>query len=165
MAANEQRGEFDIVLEGVTYGMRPGWEAIEAFETSTGRPVQQLAAMARAGGLSLSAAATIVTECIKGWGRNRGDETVRGFQAENIKPLLVEAGLMVVNTRLSLMLFMAATGGLTSSGEIKAVPKKPTAAADAASAESPAPPSAGPRKRSGKAPRSNSGARSKRGGR
>jgi hypothetical protein len=34
--SNEARGEFEIELEGVKYGMRPSYDAIVAFEEGTG---------------------------------------------------------------------------------------------------------------------------------
>lgn len=154
MAANEERGEFDIELGGVTYAMRPSWEAVEAFERAIGHASQRLYALAAAGDLQLSDSATIVTECIRAWGKSTGDRAVQAFRVEKVKPLLHEAGTLIVNKRLSLMLFLSITGGLDSKGERKASASSGAATdqtgADG-SAGSPVQPSAGRPRRSGKA--------------
>ena len=149
MAANEERGEFEIVLDGAPYVMRPSWEAIQAFEPATGRSLLQLAADAERSSLSLSQCAIIVTECVRAWGKQEGITSARGFKAENVAPLLVEAGMFVIQPKLALMLYMAATGGLDASGKMKAALKNPKTADGAGSAGSPAPRSGGNRRTSG----------------
>jgi hypothetical protein len=154
MAANEERGEFDIELGGAVYGMRPSWEAVESFERATGHGSQRLYALASAGDMQLADSATIITECIRAWGKSTGDKAVQAFRVEKITPLVHEAGILLVNKRLALMLFLSITGGIDSKGEIKASTSSgaATAATGAGgSAGSPAQPSAGRPRRSGKA--------------
>nr|WP_294069661.1 hypothetical protein [Sphingomonas sp.] len=150
MAANEERGEFELKLGPATYGLRPSWEAIQAFELGTGKSLMQLAGEADRGALALSSAAIIVTECMRAWGRALGNTSARGAQVENVTPMLMEAGIYLVQPRLALMLYMAATGGLTSSGEAKAAPAKEEASTENASKASPAPRSGGGRGNSGR---------------
>lgn len=165
--ANEVRGEFEITLEGVTYGMRPSHTAIVAYETATGRSTSILAAQARAQAMSLADMAIIVTECVKAWGLATKHSAAPHFQSARVAELLVESdgGLMLAMSRLSLMLFVAATGGVTSAGEKKAMStKSEPETPDAGTQASPRRRSGGPRKPSGKAPRASSGRRGKSGG-
>lgn len=117
--ANEARGEFEIELEGVSYGMRPSFEAIVAFEKATGQALLDLTRAASGQSLTVTDAAAIVTECCKAWGRATGDRSAANFNAGRVGELLIETGMLFVMKRLELMLFMAATGGVTSSGEVK----------------------------------------------
>jgi hypothetical protein len=128
--ANEDRGEFEIVFEGATYVMRPSWEAIHAFEAATGRSVVQLAGEANDSALQLKAMASIITECVKAWGREVDNVSARGFNVDRVMQLIVEEGALLVVKRLALMLFMAATGGVTSSGEAKPLTTTATSEAD-----------------------------------
>lgn len=142
---NEERGEFEIELGGATYGMRPSFEAISAFEKATGRSLLQLASDAERQALSIEACAAIVTECVKAWGASEKHPSAGAFSAKKIGPLLMggPGGILFIQGRLQLMLFMAATGGVDAKGGVKAQATAPSAevmTADAdASAESPAP--------------------------
>lgn len=174
--ANEQRGEFDIDLAGKLYPMRPTWEAIVAFEApraldeagksigGTGKSLQLLASEANRKVLASGDSAIIVTECVKAWARAEGDKNAARFVPEKVGPLLLQApgGLLLVQNRLAALLFMAVTGGITASGEVKAATAKretddetgaTTKVRPDGSAGSPARPSAGRRKASGKARR------------
>lgn len=150
--ANEERGEFEIELVGIAYGMRPTFEAIQAFEGVDGLSLTQMAVAASRGGLSVRACAIVVAETVRAWGKAEGNTSARGFQAEVVGPLLVSEGIVDVQTVLAEMLFLAATGGMTPEGKRKAVPTNPKAADDAGSAEPPARRSGGRRGSGGKAP-------------
>lgn len=132
MTVNEARGEFEIMLEGVTYGLRPSYEAIVAFEKATGMSLLESARATSNQSLSVPAAAEIVTACMKAWGAAAGTEASReqkvaaAVDVPRVGALLVEEGMLLVTKRLEVMLFMAATGGVTSQGEAKAMPTTPT---------------------------------------
>ena len=126
MAANATRGEISVEMEGVEYVLRPSFEAISAFETQTNRSLIDLARAAGDGQLKMGEAAVIVTECIKAHGRAVDDKGMASFNPKRVGELIQEAdgGLLIVMKRLELLLFMAATGGYTASGEVKATTKK-----------------------------------------
>ena len=151
--ANEERGEFEIELAGIKYGMRPTFEAIQAFEGVDGLQLTQMAVAASRGGLSVRACAIVVAECVRAWGKAENVTAARAFQADAVGPMLVTEGIVDTQTVLADMLFLAATGGLTVEGKRKAAPKNPKTADDAGSVESPAPRSGGRRASGGKAPR------------
>lgn len=125
MTANKTRGEVSLGLEGVEYVLRPSYEAISAFETQTNRSLIDLARAAGDGELKLSESAIIVTECIKAHGRAIDDKAMAAFNAARVGELILQAdgGLLIAMKRLELLLFMAATGGYTGSGEVKATTK------------------------------------------
>lgn len=125
MTANATRGEVSLELEGVEYVLRPSYEAISAFETQTNRSLIDLARAAGDGELKLSESAIIVTECIKAHGRATDDKALAAFNAARVGELILQAdgGLLIAMKRLELLLFMAATGGYTGSGEVKATTK------------------------------------------
>lgn len=125
MTANATRGEVSLELEGAEYVLRPSYEAISAFETQTNRSLIDLARAAGDGELKLSESAIIVTECIKAHGRATDDKALAAFNAARVGELILQAdgGLLIAMKRLELLLFMAATGGYTGSGEVKATTK------------------------------------------
>lgn len=125
MTANKTRGEVSLELEGAEYVLRPSYEAISAFETQTNRSLIDLARAANDGELKLSESAIIVTECIKAHGRAIDDKAMAAFNAARVGELILQAdgGLLIAMKRLVLLLFMAATGGYTGSGEVKATTK------------------------------------------
>lgn len=125
MTANKTRGEVSLELEGAEYVLRPSYEAISAFETQTNRSLIDLARAAGDGELKLSESAVIVTECIKAHGRAIDDKAMAAFNAARVGELILQAdgGLLIAMKRLELLLFMAATGGYTGSGEVKATTK------------------------------------------
>ncbi|WP_174286632.1 hypothetical protein [Sphingomonas bacterium] len=122
MLANEERGEFDIELAGGTFSMRPSWDAIQAFEKGTGRSLLVLAGQAAAKALDTRSMATIVVECVAAWGRAKGIMSAQGFDIDRTAGMIMDSpgGPLVLCERLRLMLYMAATGGITSSGEVRA---------------------------------------------
>lgn len=125
MAANKTRGEVSLELEGQEYVLRPSFEAISAFEAQTNRSLIDLARAAGDGQLKTGEAAIIVTECIRAHGRAIDDKAMTAFNSARVGELILQAdgGLLIVTKRLELLLFMAATGGYTGSGEVKATGK------------------------------------------
>lgn len=125
MAANKTRGEISLELDGCEYVLRPSFEAISAFEAQTNRSLIDLARAAGEGQLKTGEAAIIVTECIRAHGRATDDKAMASFNTSRVGELMIEAdgGLLIVTKRLELLLFMAATGGYTGSGEVKAAKK------------------------------------------
>jgi hypothetical protein len=128
--ANEARGELSLSLEGVEYGLRPSYTAQEAVETALGKSIEELAMAADRGRLLLVETATIAGEFIREWGRQTGDKGVAAFNDRRLKEVIVEEGSMIVSRRLGIALYMAVSGGVTATGEVKPV---------AAASPSPAP--------------------------
>ena len=125
MTANPTRGEVSLELEGQEYVLRPSYEAISAFEAQTDRSLIDLARAAGDGQLKMNEAAIIATECIKAHGRAIDDKAMAAFKPSRVGDLILQAegGLLIAVKRLELLLFMAATGGYTGSGEVKAPTK------------------------------------------
>ncbi len=130
-AANELRGEVDLILEGQRFVLRPSYTAIVAMEKKTGLPLIQLAQLAEQAALSLEAQAIVVTELVRAWGReivvdeyaSAADKAIatsaRGANADSIGELLYPVGVLAVQPRLQLVLGMAVSGGCLPSGELK----------------------------------------------
>ena len=137
--ANEVRGEFDIVLAGTTYPLRPSFTAIVAFEQITGRSQFELADDAQRGRLDLMSMAAIVSECVAAWGREAKVVSAQGWDLERTAGMIMEAdgGALIISKQLAVMLFMAATGGVSASGEAKPAPAAKPAEASAAKTRSP----------------------------
>lgn len=95
-AANPQRGEVDILLDGKSYPMRPSYETMVAIEKELG----SLMAVARRfrsegeGGITIREAAVIVTEGVKAAGKARKDTMLSGFQVDVVGRKIFEAGLL-----------------------------------------------------------------------
>lgn len=124
--ANETRGEIALDLSDKEYVLRPTYQAIQAIEAKTGKG---LLALARdAAELTLSDASTIATECIKAHGKHVGDELMAKYSADKIGQMMLETdgGLAACLGRLSALLMVAATGGYTASGELKAAKEEAT---------------------------------------
>lgn len=133
MPANEVRGEISIKLaDGVEYVLRPSFEAIVAFEAETGRGLFDLARAADNGMLTMTEAAAIVTQCIRAQGKAMHDQNLIGVNAKKVGALIVaaEGGLFLAMKRLNTLLFIAATGGYSPTGEVRAAAAEasPTAA-------------------------------------
>lgn len=111
MTANNLRGELTITLEGVEYPLRPSFTAIVAIEDKSGKSLQELAIAADGGGLSLQQMAVIVVEAMSAYGRANGRNDLVGWKYERVAELLFDAGLMIVQPRIALLLAMALTGG------------------------------------------------------
>lgn len=120
--ANADRGEIALALDGVQMVMRPSYEAILAFEASTGKGIFDLANAAVAGRLTLGETAQIAAECIRAWGRATGDRGYAGSTPANVGRLIMESpgGLRVAMSDVGGMLALAVTGEYTASGELKA---------------------------------------------
>lgn len=125
--ANETRGEIALDLGGREFVMRPTYQAISAIESKTGRGILALAR--DAADLSLSDAAIIAAECIKAHGKHVGDDMMANYAPAKIAEMMIEAegGIAACLGRLSALLMVAATGGYTASGELKAAKDQATA--------------------------------------
>ena len=128
MADADTRGHIDLTLDGRLFTLRPSYTAITAFERQTGKGLLGLARDAQAGELSLDDTAVIVTECVRAWGIEVDDLGARNAAPRKIAELIIESdgGLANVLGVLTVLLALAATGGMTSSGEVKAPAKTTT---------------------------------------
>lgn len=126
MTANPERGEIEVDIEGVPHVLRPSYEAIVAIEKATGRGLVQLAQAAGDGSLAVDDAAIIVTECVRAHGRATGNRDLTEYRVGTVAAALVETGVIQVQKRLELLLYLAVTGGYTAKGEAKAPPVRPT---------------------------------------
>ncbi|KQO51409.1 hypothetical protein [Sphingomonas sp. Leaf257] len=130
--ANAVRGEVDLVLDGQSFVLRPSYTAIVAMEKKTGLALLQLTQLAEQGVLTQEAQAIVVTELVRGWGREQvldeyssASERSRvtahkGVNVDTIAELLFPVGVMAVQPRIAIVLGLAATGGCLPSGEAKA---------------------------------------------
>ncbi|QUT08432.1 hypothetical protein KFK14_17680 [Sphingobium phenoxybenzoativorans] len=116
--ANALRGEFDLVLEGEAYTLRPSYEAIIAFERGTGKTLLELARASDALAISLEESSVVVTECIRAYGRET-QSSLQAVQLQRITEMVYEAGLVEVVARLGVILWMAVSGGCAASGKAK----------------------------------------------
>lgn len=132
-SASEERGELALTLEGAEYVLRPSYEAIDAFEGKTGKGLLELAQLALSGKLRAGELAQVAAECIRAWGRATDQASMAAVNARRIAELIVESegGMAGAMGILSAMLSMAATGGYTAQGEMKAGATKTTAEAPA----------------------------------
>lgn len=124
--ANETRGEIALDLSGKEYVLRPTYQAISAIESKTGKG---LLALARdAADITLADAAIIATECIKAHGQHIGDDMMAKYSANKIAEMMLETegGIAACLGRLTALLMVAATGGYTASGELKAAKEMAT---------------------------------------
>ncbi|MDO7843455.1 hypothetical protein [Sphingomonas immobilis] len=117
----EDRGEFSLVLDGATYGLRPSYEAIEAVEAATGQGLIDLARAGLAAKLSLAVTSQVATEFIRAWGRANGDKGASGANAPRIAKLILnsDGGFHAALQTLSGVLSLAVTGGFDAEGEMK----------------------------------------------
>lgn len=132
-AAEELRGEVDLVLDGQRFVLRPSYAAIVAMEKKTGRSLLELATMAEQTVLPQETQAVVTTELVRAWGRGLAlDEyasaadraiatSAKGASADTMGELLYGVGAMAVQPRLAVVLGMALTGGCLPSGEAKPV--------------------------------------------
>lgn len=126
------RGEIEIDLEGVPHVLQPSFHAQVAIEKQTGRSIEQLAHAAGSGGLSITDAAIIVTECVNA--HHRAAKKPATYQADRVGECIVETGKLVIVKRLELLLFLAVTGGYTASGERRTLPTTVSTAGSVATA-------------------------------
>jgi len=123
--AIEDRGEIAITLDGVEMVLRPTFEAITAFEASTGKGLMVLAEEAVARRLTLGEVVQIATESIRAWGRATQNRDASGAQSGRIAELILDSpeGFAGALQAVGSMLALAATGGYTAMGEVKAATK------------------------------------------
>lgn len=119
---SEERGELSIMLDGMEMGLRPSYEAIVAFEASTGKGLLELTRAALDGKMPLGVLAQVVTECVRAWGRATQQPSIAASNAVRIGQLIAEAdgGVARVLGIVSGVLSMAVTGNFTAAGEVKA---------------------------------------------
>lgn len=164
MTANPIRGEVDIDLAGITFTLRPSYEAIVACEGQLGLALTEMALAADRGALSIGDTAAIVTELVRAWGKETGSNAARGVNVKKVGQLIFEMGVMTALPRVAIVLLKAASGGVDASGKDRPIPTTIPSSIGENSQGSPPPPSDGPPASSGRRRRMNSGPRSKPGG-
>lgn len=127
-AANEDRGELSLILDGTPMVMRPTYEALTEIEQTLDRGLVDLARDALAAKLKLGETAQIATACIRAWGRDVGDKGAAGASATRIARLIMDSdgGVHDATQTIAGMLSLAVTGGYTSAGEPKPSTMKTT---------------------------------------
>ena len=131
--ANAVRGEFELVLGGITYAIRLSYAAIVAAEKACGRSIVELAIAASRNALSVSELAAVATEGIRAHGRETGDGGSLYAQVERIGELIVEEGIHLAMKTLGDALAEAVTGGVVAAtGKPKATATTPGEATPAA---------------------------------
>lgn len=125
--ANAVRGEIALDLGGREFVLRPTYQAIQAIESKTGKGILVLARDTAE--LTVADAAVIAAECIKAHGKHVGDDMMASYTPAKIGEMMLEAegGVAACLGRLSALLMLAATGGYTASGELKAAKDQATA--------------------------------------
>lgn len=128
---NAVRGEATIDLDGETFGLRPSYEAIVALEASTGKGLLQLARESVAGMLTSGEVAQVACEFMRAWGRENDNEGAAKSNPRKVGMLVQDnGGVAAAMGKVSAVLTMAATGGYTASGEVKAAKTTGNRAAD-----------------------------------
>lgn len=115
--ANPHRGEHLLQLAGVTYKLRPSYEAIIEMEEATGLSLTELTGKADRHGLKVPEVAKIAAALIRGGAE---DPLTRAVSADLLGPQIYEQGVISVVIRVTLCLSDAVGGGRTASGEVKA---------------------------------------------
>lgn len=123
--ANAARGEFELVLAGKTYCLRPSYAAQVAIEEALDQSMIELLRRANMCALQLGELGVVVGAYIRA-GAEEADKITRAVADERIAELIYEEGVTAVYPVLTLLLAAAVTGGRTSSGEAKAVTETPT---------------------------------------
>jgi hypothetical protein len=120
--ANKTRGESGIVLDGVSYVLRPSFEALEAIEDETGKGLGRLLAEATRGDLTVKATATVITECIRAQGRATGDDGMAKVNTDKIGKLMMtmDGGYVAALGIIIDLISTALTGGYSVEGEVVA---------------------------------------------
>ena len=111
MAANPERGEVEITLDGKTYPMRPSFEAMQRIEHQTGRQLMRMVMDFRDHGLSLTECSVIVAEGIKAAGRDRDDKLMQSVKTDKIGEMIYENGIMEAVPACMEFLMNALNGG------------------------------------------------------
>lgn len=115
--ANPDRGEHELTLADVTYRLRPSHTALKAIEKKTEKSILALTRLGNVGEVSLVHLGIIAAELIRAGAE---DEMTRRVDADRISELIMEEGILSANTRLTLCLLDAATGGRDAEGNVKA---------------------------------------------
>jgi hypothetical protein len=115
--ANKDRGEHLLELAGVTYKLRPSYDAIVEMEEATGLSLVDLTRKADRHGLSLPETAKVAAALIRA---GADDPLTRMVSADVLGGQIYEQGVISVVIRLTLCLSDAVGGGRTASGEVKA---------------------------------------------
>jgi hypothetical protein len=122
--ANEERGEATITLEGVEYGLRPSFTAIQAIEQKTEQSIFALALRASALELSTAALGVVFGETMRAWGKANPESTegkvAAAVKDERVAELIFDEGVKAASQIAGWLLRAALTGGATSVGELKA---------------------------------------------
>ena len=113
--ANPERGEVDLTLGGVTYLLRPSYEAMRAIERQTGKTLLQLSvsvAGGRYGGLTLDEMGIILLEGIKAGVNpaNDADKIKLSYSAAKLAEIAY-SDYMATNMALERFLVNAISGG------------------------------------------------------
>lgn len=119
--ANAERGEHEIVLAGTTYRLRPSHEAMKLIEADTGLACLALVRLGNRGELTYTQLGIIGAALIRA-GADDGDTMTKAVSADGIEELLYEEGMVLAQSRFTLCLLDAGTGGRKVSGEAKAAP-------------------------------------------
>lgn len=123
----DRRGQLEIELQGVPYGLRPSFPAIEAIEAKIG-PLGDLVAALQADRLPIAKMGEIATELMRAFAEAHPNlpniRTYRGLTAKKVSELIYEQGSGTVRIPLFCILLGAITGGYDASGEAKAEGKK-----------------------------------------
>lgn len=121
---NEERGEASITLEGVEYGLRPTFSAIQAIEAGTKRSIFALALRATALELSTVELGIIIGETMRAWGKANPEDpqgkVAASVKDERVAELIFEDGMQEASRIAGWILRAALQGGVTSLGELKA---------------------------------------------
>ena len=117
------RGEVTLPLDGQEYQLRPSREAIMNIERSLGRSLFELTDAARSHSLSIEEMAAITAEMMRAYARSHPDDPLlssyQGAKPERLAELIFEAGPMMIQPRITVVLLSALTGGVDASGEAK----------------------------------------------
>ena len=118
----DTRGQLTVPLDA-DYTLRPSYDAIEEAEIETGKSLYDLATLASTGRMMVRDMATVTAAMMRAHGRAQPEDPLKssylGAKAENVAPLIYEAGPPRIQIRLAILLAGALTGGYTSSGEAK----------------------------------------------
>ena len=118
-AANPARGEHSLTLAGLTYRLRPSFQAVQVLEDDLGLSLVEMARKANSFALSLSELGAIVAELVRA-GADEGDAMTKAVSADRMAELIFEEGTGPVFAALVLALTDAVMGGRTISGEARA---------------------------------------------
>jgi hypothetical protein len=118
----DRRGQIQIELEGVAYGLRPSFAAIEVIEAQC-RPLGELVAALNDHRLPIREMGIITAELMRAFGEAHPNDpnisTYRGAQARKLAELIYDEGTAKARVILFIVLAEAMGGGFTASGEAK----------------------------------------------